>query len=203
MLIYVFCLTAAGLCWKPAAAGFSPGQFHALPAGEDSLFAAFRYDQIANILSFVDKSSGNPNSWAWDFGDGAASEERDPMHTYSALGNYTVCLTVSRGGTASDTHCEDIAVFSLGTGVEAVEAAFPPGTSRVVSGLEWQIQLAQAPPTGAVWQVLDLQGREVSRWLPIAGETQQQFSAAELPPGRYWVLDAAKGYLMVRALRVP
>ncbi|MGB9927317.1 MAG: protease inhibitor I42 family protein, partial [Methanosarcina sp.] len=46
-------------------------------------------------VSFIDKSSGKPNSWFWDFGDGTASTEQNPAHTFSSAGDYIVCLTVS------------------------------------------------------------------------------------------------------------
>jgi hypothetical protein len=41
--------------------------------------------------------------WLWDFGDGTASTEQDPLHQYTALGTYTVSLTVR---TASGTDTE-------------------------------------------------------------------------------------------------
>ncbi len=44
-------------------------------------------------IHFFDKSSGNINRWHWDFGDGAASDERNPIHTYSGFKKYRVCLT--------------------------------------------------------------------------------------------------------------
>jgi PKD repeat protein len=47
------------------------------------------------MVSFSDLSSGTPTTWAWDFGDGATSNEQNPAHTYSAPGRYTVALTVS------------------------------------------------------------------------------------------------------------
>jgi hypothetical protein len=34
-------------------------------------------------------------SWAWDFGDGSTSTERNPVHTYAVRGDYTVTLTVT------------------------------------------------------------------------------------------------------------
>jgi PKD repeat protein len=46
-------------------------------------------------VSFSDLSSSTPTTWAWDFGDGATSNEQNPVHTYSAPGSYTVALTVS------------------------------------------------------------------------------------------------------------
>jgi len=46
-------------------------------------------------VQFNDTSTGNPTAWLWDFGDGATSTEQNPVHTYTAPGNYTVGLTVS------------------------------------------------------------------------------------------------------------
>lgn len=44
-------------------------------------------------VKFTDKSSGRPNSWLWDFGDGSTSSLQNPVHTYSSAGTYTVTLT--------------------------------------------------------------------------------------------------------------
>ncbi len=46
-------------------------------------------------VKFTDTSTGNPISWSWDFGDGSTSTSRNPTHTYSAVGAYTVKLTVT------------------------------------------------------------------------------------------------------------
>jgi len=52
-------------------------------------------------VQFTDLSE-NATSVNWDFGDGNNSTEKNPIHTYSAAGNYTVNLTVSNeNGTAS------------------------------------------------------------------------------------------------------
>ena len=42
-------------------------------------------------------------SWMWDFGDGQSSPEKNPSHTYSAPGMYTVKLTVHEGDGDSET----------------------------------------------------------------------------------------------------
>ena len=54
-------------------------------------------------VQFTDLSSGQVDSWSWDFGDGETSTEQNPEHTYNAAGTYTVSLTVT-GGAGSDTH---------------------------------------------------------------------------------------------------
>lgn len=45
-------------------------------------------------VSFIDKSTGTPVEWNWDFGDGTSLTEQNPLHTYSTEGTYTVSLTV-------------------------------------------------------------------------------------------------------------
>lgn len=43
---------------------------------------------------FTDASPGDIASRTWDFGDGAQSHHRNPEHTYSDAGSYTVSLTI-------------------------------------------------------------------------------------------------------------
>ncbi len=50
---------------------------------------------------FTDKSTGSPNSWKWNFGDGTYSTEKNPMHTFSKVGKYTVTLTVKNAKDSS------------------------------------------------------------------------------------------------------
>ena len=54
-------------------------------------------------VSFTDQSTGSITSWEWDFGDGSASNIQNPSHTYTAIGTYTVSLTVA-GPEGSDTN---------------------------------------------------------------------------------------------------
>ena len=46
-------------------------------------------------VKFTDISTGTPTSWKWTFGDGTTSTKQNPVHKYSAAGNYAVTLTVS------------------------------------------------------------------------------------------------------------
>jgi len=46
-------------------------------------------------VNFTDASTGNITAWNWNFGDGTYSTRRNPSHTYTDLGNYTVSLTVT------------------------------------------------------------------------------------------------------------
>jgi len=46
-------------------------------------------------VHFTDKSTGNPTSWNWDFGDGSSSTDQNPNHTFSTVGAYTIKLTAT------------------------------------------------------------------------------------------------------------
>lgn len=48
-------------------------------------------------VQFNDTSTGQPTGWSWSFGDGATSTGQNPVHTYTAAGNYTVALTINGG----------------------------------------------------------------------------------------------------------
>ncbi len=47
---------------------------------------------------FFDASTGLPDTWEWDFGDGSSSTDTNPTHVYESPGTYPVELTVSRAG---------------------------------------------------------------------------------------------------------
>jgi PKD repeat protein len=62
-------------------------------------------------VNFTDLSSGSPNAWSWSFGDGGVSTERNPTHTYTSPGTYTVALTVTNAsGTDTATRADYITV---------------------------------------------------------------------------------------------
>ena len=50
---------------------------------------------VDSTINFIDKSTGNPTSWLWTFGDGSSSTVQNPNHNYSAEGKYTVSLVVT------------------------------------------------------------------------------------------------------------
>jgi PGF-pre-PGF domain-containing protein/uncharacterized repeat protein (TIGR01451 family) len=60
-------------------------------------------------VEFTD-SSENATSWFWDFGDGNNSTERNPVHVFSTVGNYTVNLTAINGN-GTDSKTGDITVL--------------------------------------------------------------------------------------------
>ncbi|MBK8135454.1 MAG: PKD domain-containing protein [Chloroflexi bacterium] len=65
--------------------------------------AGFTFSATDLNVQFSDLSSGQIDSWSWDFGDGQFSGEQFPFHTYPAAGTYTATLTVSNAGGSNAT----------------------------------------------------------------------------------------------------
>lgn len=65
----------------------------------DSLLCPVPYPRFAfepeGLQVVFSDGSANAESWHWDFGDGQVSQQRSPVHEYSAPGCYEVCLTVA------------------------------------------------------------------------------------------------------------
>lgn len=67
------------------------------------------------VVQFNDASTGNINSWLWDFGDGGTSIAQNPSHTYTAAGTYQVTLTVAQNKWWFDTTTQDVSVSDPST----------------------------------------------------------------------------------------
>ena len=61
-------------------------------------------------VQFTGSSSETPDSWSWSFGSDGISEEKDPIHTFRAAGEYSVNLTVTKDEVASDPCTKTITV---------------------------------------------------------------------------------------------
>ncbi|AAM05167.1 DUF3344 domain-containing protein [Methanosarcina acetivorans] len=81
-------------------------------------------------VNFTDTSTGSPTSWSWDFGDGANSTAQNPLHTYSAEGNYTVNLTVENDAGSDFELKTDYIAVSEASG-STVTLYFDPESSSV------------------------------------------------------------------------
>ncbi|MCX7607533.1 MAG: PKD domain-containing protein, partial [Bacteroidia bacterium] len=77
---------------------------------------------LGTPIAFTDRSQ-NAVSVRWDFGDGATSTDRNPTHTYTAPGSYTVTLTAQVSSTCTDQLQRTVEILPLPT---AAFTAQPP-----------------------------------------------------------------------------
>ncbi len=66
--------------------------------------AGFTYALEGMTVTFTNTTTGPGNiTYAWDFGDGGTSTEKDPVHTYASDGSYAVTLTATNENGSSNT----------------------------------------------------------------------------------------------------
>lgn len=58
---------------------------------------------VGTPVNFTDLSTSNPNTWAWDFGDGTTDTVKSPTHVYSSPGTYTVHMFAANSGSCNDS----------------------------------------------------------------------------------------------------
>lgn len=64
--------------------------------GSADFAADHTYGDPGLAVTFSDASNvPDPVAWEWDFGDGATSDEQNPVHVYTAVGSYDVSLRVT------------------------------------------------------------------------------------------------------------
>ena len=89
-------------------------------------------------VQFTDASLNSATAWSWTFGDGGTSTVRNPSHTYSSAGYYTVSLYASNAyGNNTCTKTNFITVCSSYVYVypTAYSMPYPPGGDQhLVSG---------------------------------------------------------------------
>jgi PKD repeat protein len=139
----------------------------------------------------------------WDFGDGTTSTLAYPTHTYSNLGTFTLCLTVSEpNGNCTTTYCDTVIVSVKASGTTL--NVLPPGATASINELENLTALTLYPsPTEnnftidfsalqggtASISIVDVSGKINSSTSHVIhqGNNKLNFNASELKSGIYFV----------------
>ncbi len=109
-------------------------------------------------VQFTDSSTGFPTSWKWDFGDKSSSTEKNPAHTYSAAGTYTVKLTATNAaGSNTVTKTSYITVKVASTSSNVYISGLRLGASGETPNQEY-VQITNKGTTDAKmngWKITD------------------------------------------------
>ncbi len=82
--------------------------------------------QFENSFVFTNTSAGStPITYSWNFGDGSSSTLKNPAHTYSETGVYTVTLQVNAAA-GNDTKSMDVEVVKTPSSVYGVDKQNSP-----------------------------------------------------------------------------
>jgi len=133
--------------------------------------ADFTYSATNGTVTFTNTSTGGGLFNNWNFGDGGTSYQYSPTHTYTATGNYIVCLSIFDSLTqCQDTYCDTIFVQAdtTGTGCNTV--------SNVVANNNGYISGSATGASIYDWTVFD------ANWNPIYNTSNSSFSYL---PGAY------------------
>jgi PGF-pre-PGF domain-containing protein len=133
-------------------------------------------------VTFTDTSTCIPTSWNWSFGDGTFSTARNPSHTYTATGSYTVSLNATNATPAS--------YYLTRTGYITVNAApveLNPsgGSDNTPPPLEQGIPGTQTVNVGGMTTVsrVTVPGTDIGDLIVTSSEVSGPGNGVSPPPG--------------------
>jgi len=92
--------------------------------GVYDLSAAYDFAISGTQVTFTNKSSLKMQTYNWDFGDGNTSILKNPIHTYTVKGDYTVTLTAYDANGCSKTISRKVNMLPIGIYPDAGHTPF-------------------------------------------------------------------------------
>ncbi len=106
--------------------------------------ASFSSSASGATINFSDESSGTPNSWSWNFGDGNTSTTQNPSNIYTCSGDYNVILTITESNGCTNTYSSVVTVTVPGGSVASSTHAvagntvtFTNSSSGTITNYAW------------------------------------------------------------------
>ena len=125
--------------------------------------------KVNKEIQFYGSASGGtpPYTYYWDFGDGSSSNEQNPKHKYTEVGDYIATLTVTDddGDTATDqaqvtiaeklpkVDCEGSIVHTdVKPGARITDSFYVKNIGDPGSQLDWEIDISSLPSWASDWE---------------------------------------------------
>ncbi len=183
----------------------------------DADFILFQDSTGSGVYYAWNTSTGNNLSYFWDFGDGNTSTLAYPIHTYSSVGVYGICLSVSDNNGCASTHCDTIYVVvkASGTTLNVLEPGATVGVEEVnafnevnlypnPTNGEFNLSINVAASIEASLVITNLMGQsvEVVNLQLNQGENLINMNESHLPSGVYVVniISETTGEITVKKL---
>lgn len=101
---------------------------------------SFTFSTAGLACSFTSNATGGV-SYLWDFGDGNTSTATNPSHSYTSVGDYVVCLSVS-SSCSTETVCDTVSVCVVPTAaftssVTGNTATFTDASNATTNSWAW------------------------------------------------------------------
>jgi len=156
--IYHVCLTVTGnnnycydtFCKEIVLPGITPcnAQFMVIPAPGS-----------VNSFYFQDQSTGNIQTWTWDFGDGSVQTITTPAnpnveHTYLMPGYYTACLFIEGDDSCRSTFCHLVSAGDTTWNCQAQFAWYPDSSNTTYNTIHF-MDLSNGNPNQWHWDFGD------------------------------------------------
>ena len=160
---------------------------------------------FANTSNDARDPEGAIVQYEWNFGDGTISNEKDPYHNYSAVGDYSVTLKVTDNSGSEAEYSENVSVTVLTSSEDLTNPnvyslaqnypnPFNPSTL---------IQYSIAEPGNVTLEVYNMLGQKVAQLVngtQNAGAHTIQFDASALSSGVYIYQLKSGSYLETRKM---
>lgn len=149
-----------------------------------AIFVADKYtaSSFDPIINFTDMSTGNPDIWFWNFGDGNTSSDQNPTHDYGDNGgNFNVWLFVSTDMGCSDSTKKSI--YIQPDHVIYLPNAFVPGSSGPNAYIG--IESTGVSSDNFEWLIFDRWGKVIFRSLNISQKWDGRNEGNFVPNGTY------------------
>ena len=138
-------------------------------------------------VSFTDLSSGSPNSWLWNFGDGNTSIEQNPKHTYNNTGLYTVSLKVCHDDIC-DTVVRTNFIEVLPNGIVELKADISAEVYPNPNKGRFTLHIISASNEKLQLQVFSTIGKMIhSEELNVSGDVSKDIDLTHTPKGIYYL----------------
>jgi PKD repeat protein len=124
-------IPAAGVVVLAACGGGNGGDIQGPPSNTPPT-ANFGVSCTQLTCTFTDSSTdaeGSIKAWSWNFGDGSAGTDRNPVHDYASAQAYNVTLTVTDSAGATDSVTKQASPQPVTADLTCTNAAAPGGTA--------------------------------------------------------------------------